>query len=59
MAAGLVTAQGRLNAREQTLGSLNAGLWEEVQGQWEEIEGLVGGVEGGVGDLEGAGGMME
>ncbi|OAF55341.1 hypothetical protein VC83_08203 [Pseudogymnoascus destructans] len=54
----LVAAQGRLNAKEQTLESVNAELYEVVKGQWDEIEGLVAGVEGIVRDLESAGGEM-
>ncbi|OBT74537.1 hypothetical protein VF21_07532 [Pseudogymnoascus sp. 05NY08] len=54
----LAAAQGRLNAKEQTLESVNAELYEVVKGQWDEIEGLVAGVEGIVKDLEGAGGEM-
>lgn len=54
----LAAAQGRLNAKEQTLESVNAELYEVVKGQWDEIEGLVAGVEGIVKDLEVAGGEM-
>ncbi|KAL5344493.1 hypothetical protein ACLOAV_010474 [Pseudogymnoascus australis] len=54
----LAAAQGRLNAKEQTLESVNAELYEVVKGQWDEIEGLVAGVEGVLKDLEGAGGEM-
>lgn len=58
LAPSLTAAQGRLNAKEQTLESVNAELYEVVKGQWDEIEGLVAGVEGIVKDLEGAGGEM-
>jgi kinetochore protein NNF1 len=59
LAPGLAAARSRLNAREQTLLSRNAGLFEEVRGQWAEIEELVSGVEGVVADLQGAGARME
>ena len=58
LAPSLTAAQGRLNAKEQTLESVNAELFEVVKAQWDEIEGLVAGVEGMVQDLERAGTEM-
>lgn len=52
-------ARSKLNAREQTLQSTNAKLFEGVQAQYKEIEELTSGLESLVGDLEGVGEMVQ
>lgn len=52
-------ARSKLNAKEQTLQSTNANLFQNVQAQYKEIEELTSGLEALVRDLEGVGEMVQ